>query len=272
MVPFTAWTGFPGTDVYIASAGQGAGSGGSVWRTTLWIANSGTLATNCEIRLLIRNQANPSPDTYLLTVADGDTVRFDNTLPTLFGVDTFGVLQIVCAREVVVGSRIFNQPGGDISDTQGQYFGAIPASFAIGLGETTELIGVNQAADEAFRYNFGFVEVTGNQATADGSVTRSSEPYQGSLVGVYSTRPGVYGDLYHDVAREQKVPVAVIGIVPVKVCDQGGAILPGDLLTSSSTPGTAMRAAKPRPGAVIGKALAPHESGEGMVNMLVMLR
>jgi hypothetical protein len=173
MVPFVVQAGFPGTDVYIASAGQGAGSGGSMWRTTLWISNPGGTTANCEIRLLLRNQANPSPDTYSLTVAAGDTVRYDDAVPTLFGIDTFGALQVVCSQEVVVGSRIFNQPGGDIADTQGQYFGGTPASFAIGNGESTDLIGVNQAVDEAFRYNYGFVEVTGNQATA--KVTLFSE-------------------------------------------------------------------------------------------------
>jgi hypothetical protein len=165
MVPLVVQAGFPGTDVYIASAGQGAGSEGSMWRTTLWISNSGTAAADCEIRLLLRNQANPSPDTYNLSVAAGDTVRYDDAVPTLFGIDTFGALQVVCTQGVVVGSRIFNQPGGDIADTQGQYFSGIPASFAIGNGESTDVIGVNQAADEAFRYNYGFVEVTGSQVT-----------------------------------------------------------------------------------------------------------
>ena len=40
----------------------------------------------------------------------------------------------------------------------------MPASFAIGAGQTTELLGVRQsqpASASTFRYNFGFVEVTG---------------------------------------------------------------------------------------------------------------
>jgi hypothetical protein len=203
MVPFVAQAGFPGTDVYIASAGQGAGSEGSMWRTTLWISNAGTASANCEIRLLLRNQANLSPDTYSLTVAAGDTVRYDDAVPTLFGIDTFGALQVVCTQEVVVGSRIFNQPGGDIADTQGQYFGGIPASFAIGDGELTEVIGVNQAADEAFRYNYGFVEVTGNQATAKVTLFSESGVELGSRFYTIRAREAKQVNLAHLGAGNQ---------------------------------------------------------------------
>jgi hypothetical protein len=96
--------------------------------------------------------------------------------------------------------------------------------------------------------------------------------HQSSVVGVYSTRPLTVGDVYAKAAQDDKVPVAVIGIVPVKVCDQGGAILPGDLLSASDIPGTAMKTSRPGPGTVIGKALEAHEAGEGSILMLVSLR
>jgi hypothetical protein len=51
-----------------------------------------------------------------------------------------------------------------------------------------------------------------------------------------------------------------------------GSIRPGDLLTTSPTPGRAMRADDPRPGTVIGKALEGLESGTGVIRVLVMLR
>jgi len=48
----------------------------------------------------------------------------------------------------------------------------------------------------------------------------------------------------------------------------------GDLLTSSTTPGCAMRAADPARafGAVIGKALTPLDDGEGLVDMIISLQ
>jgi len=66
--------------------------------------------------------------------------------------------------------------------------------------------------------------------------------------------------------------VALSGIVSCKVDAGYGAILPGDLLTSSPTPGHAMRADDPRPGTVVAKALQPLDSGTGTILVLVMLR
>ena len=65
----------------------------------------------------------------------------------------------------MVGSRIYSQPGTAIEDSTGQYFAAVPASFAIGAGESTEVIGgwqTQPAAGSAFRFNYGFVEATGS--------------------------------------------------------------------------------------------------------------
>jgi hypothetical protein len=53
-----------------------------------------------------------------------------------------------------------------------------------------------------------------------------------------------------------------------------GAIAPGDLLTTSATPGHAMRATdvSRRAGAVIGKAMTSLEGGRGLVLVLVSLQ
>ncbi len=209
-----AWAGFPGTDVFVASVGHGAGAGGSQWRTVLWIYNPTMVPANCQIQLLLRNQANPSPPTYDVTVQPGDTVRFDDAVWTLFGIEGYGALRIVSDRDVVVNSRIYNQPGSDISDTQGQFFSAVPASFAIGAGESTDVLGVNQAADDAFRYNYGFVETTGHTATIRvtlfdgdgtelGSRTYTLDPFEAMQVGLADlgagSRPTDNGRLHVEV-------------------------------------------------------------------------
>lgn len=116
----------------------------------------------------------------------------------------------------------------------------------------------------------------------DGRLERSTSPYQSALAGVYSTRPGLVGGAADGASTEGKVPLAVAGIVPVKVTGEGGPIVPGDALTSSSTPGHAMKAAKVRvggiaffpSGVVIGKALEPFDpaSGTGVVRALVVLQ
>ena len=76
---------------------------------------------------------------------------------------------------------------------------------------------------------------------ADSALVKSSEPYQTSVAGVFSTRPGVLGGAADGEDQAGKVPLAVVGIVPVKVSAENGAIRPGDRLVASATRGYAMR-------------------------------
>jgi hypothetical protein len=73
-------------------------------------------------------------------------------------------------------------------------------------------------------------------------------------------------------AGTAQVPVALSGVVLCKVDASYGAVRPGDLLTTSPTPGHAMRAFEPQPGTILGKALEPLDSGTGLIRILVMLR
>ncbi len=92
------------------------------------------------------------------------------------------------------------------------------------------------------------------------------------VAGVVTTKPGVLMNAGVD-AVDGEPALALVGRVPVKVSNEGGAIRPGDLLVSSSTPGHAMKApAAPAPGTIVGKALEPFDAATGTVEMLVMLR
>ena len=111
-----------------------------------------------------------------------------------------------------------------------------------------------------------------------GGVEKCRYPYDSLVVGVYSTRPGFLGadkDGTTEVAADE-VPVAVLGIVPVKVTDENGPIQPGDLLTTSSTAGHAMRCQGLELcfGRTLGKALEGLPAGEhsGVIQMLVSLQ
>jgi hypothetical protein len=108
----------------------------------------------------------------------------------------------------------------------------------------------------------------------EGKLERSNQPYETSVVGVYSTNPGfIAGALDDGTDLSEQVPLAVMGVVPVKVSAENGPIQLGDLLTSSSTSGHAMRAGdNPEPGTIIGKALEKWNVGSGIIKMLVMLR
>jgi len=108
---------------------------------------------------------------------------------------------------------------------------------------------------------------------SDGLLALSTKPYQTSVMGVYSTQPGYLGG-GEFIDQDGFVPLAVAGVVPVKVSAENGPIQPGDLLTTSATAGHAMRCEGVETcfGRTIGKALDGLETGTGVILMLVVLQ
>jgi hypothetical protein len=109
----------------------------------------------------------------------------------------------------------------------------------------------------------------------DGALRESREAYDRKVAGVVSGA-GAYkpGIVLGGASREDRALVAVVGKVYCKVDARHGPIELGDLLTTSPTPGHAMRASDPVRafGAVIGKALRPMSDGCGLLPMLVALQ
>jgi hypothetical protein len=107
----------------------------------------------------------------------------------------------------------------------------------------------------------------------DRAVAKSAEAYSTLVLGVYATRPGVLLTEEHiDVNISNMAPMGVIGVIPTKVCTEGGTIKKGDLLVTSSTPGVAMKGDidKIKPGQVIGKSLENYDgAGIGKINVFV---
>ena len=104
----------------------------------------------------------------------------------------------------------------------------------------------------------------------------AQHPYSKAVAGIYSTKPGLLGTVHtmFEPEIEEEIPLAVVGVVPCKVSAENGAIGPGDLLVSSSVPGFAMKGTnrKKMLGAVVGKALEPLTSGNGIILVLVTLQ
>ncbi|MGC5746427.1 beta strand repeat-containing protein [Chryseobacterium sp. NFX27] len=111
---------------------------------------------------------------------------------------------------------------------------------------------------------------------SDRTVEKSSRPYSTLVAGVYATKPGVLLTEEHiDSDISGKVPMGVIGVIPTKVCLEGGKIKRGDLLVTSSKPGTAMKAnpKKVKIGQVIGKALQDYDQNStGKIKVLVNIK
>jgi hypothetical protein len=111
----------------------------------------------------------------------------------------------------------------------------------------------------------------------DGVLRRSDTAYDKRVAGVASGagrfRPGMILDS-RNAGSDRSCPLALIGKVYCKVDARPLPIEVGDLLTTSMTPGHAMKAARPSDafGAVLGKALADLDSGTGLLPILVCLQ
>jgi len=137
-----------------------------------------------------------------------------------------------------------------------------------GAADFAELIATEGTNDQ---YQPGDVLVISLES--DRQVALSSEPNSTLVAGVYSADPGFIGSSHPMAeASDDEIPMAVVGIVPVKVSAENGSIHRGDLLVTSSTPGHAMRADDPKPGTILGKALGELESGLGVIPVLVTLQ
>lgn len=110
----------------------------------------------------------------------------------------------------------------------------------------------------------------------DRTIEKSSEAYSTLVAGVYATKPGVLlTEENIDSELTGKVPMGVIGVIPTKVCLEGGNIKRGDLLVTSSQSGVAMRGdlKKVQIGQVLGKALQDYnQDGIGKIKVLVSIK
>lgn len=108
-----------------------------------------------------------------------------------------------------------------------------------------------------------------------GGLLRSETAYDQRVAGVISGagdyKPGIILDKQ---TRAERQPLALLGKVYCKVDAQYAAIGVGDLLTTSPTPGHAMKATDPIAafGAVIGKAMRALSSGQGLIPILISLQ
>ena len=110
----------------------------------------------------------------------------------------------------------------------------------------------------------------------DGKLHQSQEAYDKKVVGVISGagnwKPGIVLD--KRPPQNNRMPLALVGKVYCKVDAHYSPVEVGDLLTTSPTPGHAMRADDPVKafGAVIGKALHSLNAGKGLIPIIVALQ
>jgi hypothetical protein len=112
--------------------------------------------------------------------------------------------------------------------------------------------------------------------TAEGGLRSCAQAYDRKVAGVISGagdfRPAI--TLGREANCASRRPVALLGKVYCKVDATYSPVEVGDLLTTSPTPGHAMKATDPARafGAIIGKALRDHRAGQGLVPILIALQ
>ncbi len=101
-------------------------------------------------------------------------------------------------------------------------------------------------------------------ANDEESVMRSTGiTYDDTIAGIVSTQPGFLAGQNID----GHIPVALAGRVPTYVSAENGSIEIGDPLTTSSTPGYAMKAVEAGP--IVGYAMESFSSGTGSITVFV---
>lgn len=110
----------------------------------------------------------------------------------------------------------------------------------------------------------------------EGALCQSTEAYDKKVAGVVSgagdLKPGLILDKQPEATN--RMPIALMGKVYCKVDAQYAPVEVGDLLTTSPTPGHAMKATDPTKafGTIIGKALRSLDAGTGLIPILVTLQ
>jgi hypothetical protein len=149
------------------------------------------------------------------------------------------------------------------------------AAFDTTAGDVAEYLPTDQSLEPG--------DVVMADPRGGGRLVRAEGAYNTAVLGLISTQPGLAlgsGEYEGGDNNEGKAPLALSGRAPCKVSAENGPIRPGDLLTTSSTPGHAMRAVPVevngislyQPGTTIGKALDSLDSGTGVIEILVTLQ
>jgi hypothetical protein len=109
----------------------------------------------------------------------------------------------------------------------------------------------------------------------DGALSPCTQPYDRRAVGVVSGAGEYKAAIVLDKQTgSRRVAIALLGKTFCKVDAGPGPIAIGDLITTSATPGHAMKASNAARafGCVIGKALRPLARGTGLIPILVAMQ
>jgi hypothetical protein len=256
--------------------GPAAGSSLVSGDNNIYLGTTGIPSSENYVMRLGSNQAN----TYIA----GTTIGFNNYSPTPGTLD-FGGGYIIA--EGLGGVRPYIGDDGSGSDVQiGSYKSGITAVACYNEADNAYMhlycssISIEGGADLAEPFKISKTkqpvaegDVVVIDDTHPGQLKLTDQPYDTRVAGVVSGANGIHPgiQMQQQGLLEGGKNVALTGRVYVNADTSNGAIEAGDLLTTSSTPGRAMKATDRAKawGAVLGKAMSGLKEGPGMVLVLV---
>ena len=253
------------------ATGSSAPGTGNVHVMTLdGAGNVGIGTTSPTAKLTISDTTFPS----VVLTSSSATGSWLNLTNTSAGGRIWSVVSTGSANGEGAGNLVFNTQG--VTAAQLKNTGEFIANVVTVLGGSDVAEPYNVAAAGDVKALPGMLVVIDGEKV--GQMRVASRAYDTSVAGIISgangIRPGITLTQKGTIA-DGALPVASIGRVWCWCdADANGAITAGDMLTSSDTPGHAMRATdhQRRDGAVIGKAMSSLKSGKGLVLVLVSLK
>jgi sulfur transfer protein SufE len=310
-VIFNTLTGQPPPSAIEIHAQDGVQTVGYQPFLTLTDANAGyakARVQNADGKLVFYTQSalNSGFPTVIFNTIAGQTPPSAIEIHAQDGVQTVGYQPFLTLTDANAGyakARIQNANGGIILYTQGGIAGSKPAMLMDGPTGDVQVTGNLTMTNGNVTLSQGSLTVTQGDIllpgadcaeqfdthdpqllepgtvvviNEEGGVCQSHEAYDTKVAGVVSGagayRPGIILD--KQTLQADRVPVALVGKVYCNVDAQYSSIKVGDLLTTSPTPGYAMKAIDPVKsfGAVLGKALRPLAAGCGLIPVLIALQ
>jgi hypothetical protein len=133
---------------WIAAAGGGEGSHGSLWRTDLCLLNRSSGTASMDVVF----HSDDGDSTAMALELDAGEQRTVEDVVSVIGRTGTGALEIVSARPMLVASRTYN---ASTEGTFGQYLDGVDAGRTAGAGQTVWLPQLRQNA--SFRSNIGIL-------------------------------------------------------------------------------------------------------------------
>lgn len=232
-------TGAPATKLHVESPG---------------FAEIAIKSTNERAILSLNNGLNPQG--YVWTIESGVGGRF----PSLFG----------------IYNRNVNKSGLEIDGNLLVYVKALQINGGADFAENFDVRAENPADSKATAEIQPGMVVAIDPANP-GKLSLGRRAYDRRVAGIISGAGGVQPGMtmgQEQTLADGKYPVALSGRVYCWVDATRGAIKPGDLLTTSATPGHAMKVTNSTraQGSIIGKAMTGLKTGKGLVLVLVTLQ